>query len=87
MNECKTIDETEAQPSTAASAKLSLKEIRMALGDEFKPIMTVQEAANVSRLAVKTLQKKVSEGSFKKSVKRGRPLLFWTDRFLQEVMG
>ncbi len=59
----------------------------MAFGDEFKPIMTVEEAAKVSRLAVKTLQKKVSEGKFKKSVKRGRPLLFWTDRFLQEVMG
>jgi multiple sugar transport system permease protein len=34
------------------SAKLSLKEIRMALGDEYKPIMTVEEAAKVSRLAV-----------------------------------
>ena len=68
------------------SARLSLKEIRTALGDGYKPIITVGEAAALSRLAVKTLQKKVSEGFFTHSVKRGRPLLFWTDRFVQEVM-
>lgn len=84
MNEVENI-QSDAQPPSAA--KLSLKEIRMALGEDYKPIMTVEEAAKVSRLAVKTLQKKVSEGKFKKSVKRGRPLLFWTDRFVQEVMG
>lgn len=67
-------------------AKLSLKEIRTAMGETYKPIMTVEEAAALSRLAVKTLQKKVSEGCFKQSVKRGRPLLFWTDRFVQELM-
>jgi hypothetical protein len=35
---------------------------------------------------VKTFYKKVSEGEFKHSVKRGKPLLFWRDRFVQEVM-
>jgi hypothetical protein len=68
------------------TAKLSLKEIRNALGPSFKPIITVDEAAQLARLAVKTIQKKVSEGQFKQSVKRGRPLLFWTDRFVQELM-
>ena len=56
------------------------------MGEKLKPIMTVEEAAELSRLAVKTIQKKVSEGCFKQSVKRGRPLLFWTDRFVQELM-
>jgi hypothetical protein len=66
--------------------RLSLKEIRTALGDGYKPIITIAEAAVISRLAVKTIYRKVGEGFFKHSVKRGRPLLFWTDRFVQEVM-
>ena len=75
-----------AAEDSGRQGKLSLKEIRTALGENYKPIMTVEEAAAVSRLAVKTIQKKVSEGCFKQSVKRGRPLLFWTDRFVQELM-
>ncbi len=68
------------------SARLSPKEIRTALGDGYKPIITVGEASALSGLAVKTIQKKVSEGCFTQSVKRGRPLLFWRDRFVQELM-
>jgi hypothetical protein len=56
------------------------------LGADYKPIITVDEAAKLARLAVKTICKKVGEGHFKQSVKRGRPLLFWTDRFVQELM-
>jgi hypothetical protein len=85
----KQIEDQTAAPAADDSgrqAKLSLKEIRTALGDGYKPIITVNEAAAISRLAVKTIQKKVSEGCFKQSVKRGRPLLFWTDRFVQELM-
>lgn len=65
---------------------LPLKEIRLVYGESYPPIITVEEAAHISRLAVKTIYKKVSEGFFKKSVKRGKPLLFWRDRFVQEVM-
>lgn len=73
--------------STSASGKLSLKEIRLVVGEKYPPIITVNEAAELARLAVKTIQKKVSEGEFKQSVKRGKPLRFWRDRFVQEVMG
>jgi hypothetical protein len=85
----KQIEDRTAAPAAEDSgrqAKLSLKEIRAALGEAYKPILTVEEASALSRLAVKTIQKKVSEGCFKQSVKRGRPLLFWTDRFIQELM-
>lgn len=85
----KQIEDHAAAPAAEDSgrqAKLSLKEIRTALGEAYKPILTVAEASALSRLAVKTIQKKVSEGCFKQSVKRGRPLLFWTDRFVQELM-
>jgi hypothetical protein len=70
-----------------ATPLLPLKDIRAAYADRYPPIITVKEASEISRLAVKTIQKKVSEGSFKDSVKRGKPLLFWRDRFVQEVMG
>jgi hypothetical protein len=86
----KQIEDHAAAPAAEDSGRqaklLSLKEIRTALGEAYKPILTVEEASALSRLAVKTIQKKVSEGCFKQSVKRGRPLLFWTDRFLQELM-
>ena len=75
-----------AADDSGRQGKLSLKEIRTALGDGYRPIINVEEAASLSRLAVKTIQKKVSEGCFKQSVKRGRPLLFSTDRFVQDLM-
>ena len=68
------------------TAKLSLKEIRNALGDTYKPIITLKEASAVGRMAANTLKKKVGQGHFKQSAKRGKPLLFWTDRFIQELM-
>jgi len=79
--------ETEQKEGSHAGEKLALKEIRTALGDKYSPIITIEEASDLSRLTVKTLYKKISEGLFKKSVKRGRPVLFWTDRFVKELMG
>lgn len=49
-------------------------------------ILTLKEAAAVARRAPGTLKRLVSEGKFRKSAKRGKPLLFWRDAFLQEVM-
>ena len=37
-------------------------------------------------MATGTLKRKVSEGLFRYCVKRGKPLLFWRDKFIQELM-
>ncbi len=84
QNECV---EVSPVPTANAGDKLALKEIRAALGETYKPIITLDEAAALSRLSPKTIQNKITQGYFKTSVKRGRPLLFWTDRFIKEVMG
>ena len=77
----------ESDVQTGQVSSLPLKEIRLVYGESYPPIITLREAATISRMSPKTIYKKVSEGFFKKSVKRGKPLLFWRDRFVQEVMG
>lgn len=49
-------------------------------------VLTLEEAAAVARRAPGTLKRLVSEGKFPKSAKRGKPLLFWRDEFLVELM-
>jgi len=44
------------------------------------------EAAKVARCAVNTLKRRVSEGDFKRIVKRGKPVLFHRDRFIEDVL-
>lgn len=50
------------------------------------PVMNLQEAAEAMRISPQTLRRYVSEGKFKKSVKRGWPVLFWRDSLLSEFM-
>ena len=50
------------------------------------PVMTLHEAAEAMRISPQTLRRYVSEGKFKKSVKRGWPVLFWRDSLLSEFM-
>ena len=50
------------------------------------PVMTLQEAAEAMRISPQTLRRYVSEGKYKKSVKRGWPVLFWRDSLLSEFM-
>lgn len=59
-----------------------------AAGEELglPPIMTLEEAARAVRMSPQTLRRKISEGHFKNSVKRGWPVLFWRDAFIFEVM-
>ena len=67
--------------------KLRLDEVRTAMGplnDEYPPVLTLKQAAKLIHLAPGTLKRKVSEGHFRDSVRRGRPLRFWRDRFLKE---
>jgi len=50
------------------------------------PILSLVEAASVVKLRPQTLKRKVSEGLYAKSVVRGKPLRFWRDRLVAEVM-
>jgi hypothetical protein len=77
------------EPRPRYDAKLGLAEIRHAFeayAEKYPPVLDVNQAAEISRLAPGTLKRKASEGAFKYSVKRGKPLLFWRDKFVQELM-
>lgn len=68
-------------------ASISMRDIRATTeGTEIPMILTAEEAAGIARCAVQTLRRQVSEGRYSDCVKRGKPLLFWRDRFIQEVM-
>ena len=49
-------------------------------------MLTLDLAAAISGYARSTLKRQISEGRFKKCVKRKKPVLFWRDRFIQELM-
>jgi hypothetical protein len=69
--------------------QLTLNEVQDAFapyGDRYRPILTLTEAAEITHQKPGTLKRLVSEGKFKGCVKRGKPLLFWRDRFVQQVM-
>jgi hypothetical protein len=70
-------------------ADLTLSEIRLAyepLADKYPPVLGLEQAAEIAGLAPSTLQRLVSEGRYSKSVKRGKPLRFWRDKFVQEAL-
>ena len=70
-------------------AEVSLPDIRKAfenIGDGFPPVLSLEQAAKLAHLAPSTVKRKVSEGHFKESVKRGKPLLFWRDKFVKELL-
>jgi hypothetical protein len=77
-----------AQP-TLGGINLSPEEVTNALASTaatYAAIITLKEAAMIARVAPSTLKRWVSEGRFRRSAKRGKPLLFWRDRFVAEVM-
>jgi hypothetical protein len=68
---------------------LTLAEVRSAyepLGEKYPPLLGLDLAAEISGYTKSTLKKKLSEGFFGDSVARGKPLLFWRDRFVMELM-
>ena len=70
-------------------ADVPLADIRKAfenIGEDFPPVLSLDQAAKLAHLASSTLKRKVSEGNFKESVKRGKPLLFWRDKFVKELL-
>jgi hypothetical protein len=58
----------------------------VAVSAGWPPVMTLDEAAAAMRISPQTLRRYVSEGKFKKSVKRGWPVLFWRDTLISEFM-
>lgn len=67
---------------------LTLRDIQAAFAvpSTYAPILSLSEAAGLAKLRPQTLKRKVSEGLFASSVVRGKPLRFWRDRFVAEVM-
>lgn len=49
-------------------------------------ILSLKEAAEIIKIQPSTLKRKVSEGSFKGCVSRGKPLRFWSLRLIHQVM-
>ena len=52
----------------------------------FLPILSLEQAAQLAHLAPGTLKRLVSEGYFCNSVRRGKPIAFWRNRFVAEAM-
>ena len=52
----------------------------------FPPILSLEQAAELAHLAPGTLKRLVSEGYFGNSVRRGKPIAFWRNRFVAEAM-
>ena len=52
----------------------------------FPPLLSLDQAAQLAHFAPGTIKRLVSEGYFRNSVRRGKPIAFWRDRFVVEVM-
>ena len=79
-------DSGRTAPTPRATAPLTLKEVTEAFGTgDNNLILTLKQAAALIGLKPSTLKRKVSEGHFKGSVKRGKPLLFWKPRFILQL--
>jgi hypothetical protein len=52
----------------------------------FPPLLSLDQAAKLAHLAPSTIKRLASEGCFRNSVRRGKPIAFWRDRFIVEVM-
>jgi len=69
-------------PLTAAEVQQAFEP----LGNEYPPILNLQAAAKLSGYSPLTLKKKLSEGNFADCASRGKPLRFWRDSFVIELM-
>jgi hypothetical protein len=68
--------------------RLSRDEVESAFrnDDQFPPLLSLDQAARLAHLAPNTIKRLASEGYFRNSVRRGKPIAFWRDRFVVEVM-
>jgi len=67
---------------------LGTDEIEVAFRNDpsFPPILSLEQAAQLAHLAPGTLKRLVCEGFFANSVRRGKPIAFWRNRFVAEAM-
>lgn len=76
---------SESHRARAGRAEPTAEEILAAIDPAvFPPILTVHQVAALLQLSPHTVYGAVSEGRFKTSVRRGKPLRFWRDRVIQE---
>jgi predicted HTH domain antitoxin len=66
--------------------KISLREMREIVA-AYGPFLSLEKAAEIAGLAPMTLKKQVSQGRYKNCAKRGKPIRFLTERFVQELFG
>jgi hypothetical protein len=52
----------------------------------FPPLLSLKQATELAHFASGTIKRLASEGCFRHSVRRGKPIAFWRDRFVVEVM-
>ncbi len=74
---------------TRPAHRITLDEITTAFNGPtgiYPPILSLKEAAVLAHITPGTLKRKVSEGNFPTSACRGKPLRFWRDRFVYELM-
>lgn len=67
---------------------LSNSEVETAFRNDsrFPPLLSLDQAAQLAHLAPSTIKRLASEVYFRNSVRRGKPIAFWRDRFVVEVM-
>jgi hypothetical protein len=75
--------------SSRPGHRITLSEIQQAfhpISGQYGPILDLAKAASLAGIKPSTLKRKVSEGHYRSSVRRGKPLQFWRDRFVSEHM-
>lgn len=76
------------RPTEGYRKMLGRNEIEAAFrgDDRFPPILSLCQAAQLAHLRPGTVKRLASEGCFGDSVRKGKPIVFWRDRFVVEVM-
>lgn len=54
--------------------------------NEFPPVLNLQQASKLAHINQSTLKRWVRERKFRGSVKTKKPMLFWRNRFVLELM-
>ena len=78
-----------ATTDSADSPELTDPELQQIINlvqQKYGPVLSLDQASEISKLAKQTIRQRVSEGWYASSVVRGRPLRFWAHRFVQEAM-
>jgi hypothetical protein len=79
---------TQGRREFTGRRRLSGDEVEAAFRNDtqFPPLLSLDQAAQLSHFAPSTIKRLACEGFFRNSVRRGKPIAFWRDRFVVEVM-